>query len=552
MTNLPCAGLFLAMFAVGCSSTAIDRGMNPSVWRDGAASITAEELMAHINVLASDAFEGRGPGTAGEVKTIDYLTEQFHRSGLRPGNPDGTWLQRVPATGFVSRTTLVIRNAGGVRELVRAVDFAARSSRLQATVRVSESEMIFMGYGIDAPRYGWNDFKDLDVRGKTLVMLEGEPGAPATETAPGESYFRKTKASYFSTKTSKLDLAARRGAAAVLFIHEGEAGSGSFERVAAAIARERFDISSGPEEEPVAIDGSITSAAFEQLCPACGDLESLKTSALERTFRPVPLRTFASFEATTEFRSFESNNVVALLEGSDARLADEYLVYTAHWDHLGRNDTLAGDQIYNGAIDNAAGTAQLLEIAEGFAMMRSRPRRSILFIATTGEERGYLGARYYMRHPLYPLANTVANINLDSANVWGRTTDVSNLAYGETTLDSFFAIAARAQKRTFTDRPFAGGRYFFLSDQIEFAKGGIPASFPGSGSLYAGRPESYGEERWNQYGAKRYHQVSDEVQADWDLSGAAEDAQWLLHTGWLIAEDDGRPQWSHDAEFSRR
>jgi Zn-dependent M28 family amino/carboxypeptidase len=544
--------IIAAVLMMGCTSTSISRAPTTAqAWRVGAESITADELLEHIEVLASDAFEGRAPGTAGEARTIEYLVQQFRRAGLSPGNPDGTWTQPVPATGFVSTATFAVRSGSVVREMVRGTEFAVRSRQLQPIVTVGDSEMVFLGYGIHAPQYGWDDYK-VDVRGKTLVMLEGEPRASAVENAPPARLFRQAKASFLGTKSSKLDAAARKGAAVVLFIHEAEKSRTSFQVVADAAAREGFEIASDAIEQPVAADGWITSAAFGQLCLECVDLASLRKSASERSFQPIPLSVYAAFSIKNELRSFESHNVVALLEGSDRILKDEYLVYTAHWDHLGRNDALAGDQIYNGAIDNAAGTAQLLEIAEGFASLSHRPRRSIVFIATTGEERGFLGARYYVTHPLYPLASTVADINLDSGNVWGRTTDANNLAFGETTLDSSLADAAREQGRTFTEELFAGGTYFFLSDQIEFAKAGVPAAFPSSGNVYVGEPASYGEDRWNEYGAKNYHQVSDEVRPDWDLSGAAEDAQWLLHAGWLVAQNDRRPAWSEDAEFRRR
>ncbi|HYC88530.1 MAG TPA: M28 family peptidase [Thermoanaerobaculia bacterium] len=540
-----------ALFVIGCtanrnSTTADD------AWRAASASITAAEMLAHISVLASDEFEGRAPGTPGESKTVSYLTEEFRRAGLLPGNPDGTWTQRVPATGFTSTSALTIRSGNVVRELARGSEFAARSRRLQADVRVDDSEIVFAGYGIDAPQYGWNDYKHFDARGKTLLMLEGEPKASGSET-PEATRFRKTKASFFGTRTLKLDTAARKGAAAVLFVHEGETSRVSFAVAAAATEREGFDIASNAADQPVAVEGWITSSVFDQLCSgACGDLASLKKKASDERLEPVPLNARASFSVRNALRSFESHNVVALLPGSDPKLRDEYVLLTAHWDHLGRNPSLAGDQIYNGAIDNAAGTAQLLEIAEALANIANRPRRSVLFLATTGEERGFLGARYYVRHPLYPLASTVAEINLDSGNVWGRTSDVNNLAYGETTLDEVFAAAARQQRRTFSEEPFAGGTYFFLSDQIEFARAGVPASFPGPGNLYVGKPTDYGDQRWGEYGAKDYHQVSDEVRADWDLSGAVEDAQWLLHAIWIVTQDERRPQWREDAEFRRR
>ena len=283
MTNR--VAIIAAVLVMGCTSTPISRAPTTAqAWRDGAESITADELLEHIKVLASDAFEGRAPGTAGEARTIEYLVQQFRRAGLSPGNTDGTWTQPVPATGFISTATFAVRSGSAVREMVRGREFAVRSRQLQPIVTVGDSEMVFLGYGIHAPQYGWDDYKEVDVRGKTLVMLEGEPPAPAVENAPPARLFRQAKASFWGTKSSKLDAAARKGAAAVLFIHEAEKSRTSFQVVADAAAREGFEIASDAIEQPVAIDGWITSAAFAQLCLERGDLASLGKSASERSF----------------------------------------------------------------------------------------------------------------------------------------------------------------------------------------------------------------------------------------------------------------------------
>jgi Zn-dependent M28 family amino/carboxypeptidase len=304
---------------------------------------------------------------------------------------------------------------------------------------------------------------------------------------------------------------------------------------------------------PAAVEGRLARAAFARLCEKSGrSWSELFAAARGRDFVPVRLDVRARFEIKNEIRKIVSNNVVAQVTGADPDRAREVVVYTAHWDHLGRDSTLNGDQIYNGAIDNAAGVAQLLEIAGAFAHASHRPPRTILFIATTAEEKGYLGARHYLTHPLFPLERTLANINLDSSNLWGRTTDVINLGYGLTSIDAVLAQMARIQNRELLPQQFDRGSYFFASDQIEFAKAGIPAVFPSAGSRYRGQPPDYGDQKWGEYGEKHYHQVSDEVHSDWDYSGTVEDAQWLWLIGSAIAEESDYPSWLAGAGFARK
>ena len=300
------------------------------------------------------------------------------------------------------------------------------------------------------------------------------------------------------------------------------------------------------------ICGLMTIGAARRVASLAGrDFDQLAAGAAAPLPRAVVLNATANISVKTTIRNVVSSNVVARVEGSDPRLKDEYVIYSAHWDHLGKDPTLAGDQIYNGAIDNAAGTAQLLEIARGFATLRHKPKRSILFIAVTAEEKGFLGSRFYAQHPLFPISKTIANINLDAGNVWGLTSDLITTGYGLSTLDEALGEAARLQGRTFVAEGLDNGSLYFASDQIEFARVGIPAAFPFSGSAYVGKPKEFAEARWKGYSEKDYHKVTDEVQADWNLSGAAEDAKWLLIAGYNVADANTRPEWKRGSEFKR-
>ena len=282
------------------------------------------------------------------------------------------------------------------------------------------------------------------------------------------------------------------------------------------------------------------------------DLDKMRKLAEQRDFKAIATSASVNISVASKIRNVASQNVVARIEGSDPRLRNEYVIYSAHWDHLGKDTNLKGDQIYNGAIDNAIGTAQLLEVAKGFARLPQKPKRSILFIAVTAEEKGYLGSRYYAQHPLFPIARTVANINLDGGNAWGRTKDILQSNYGLSTLDEMLDEAAKMQGRDFVKESLGDGGYYFGSDQIEFAKVGIPAAFPFSGFNYPGKAMDFGEKMWDAYGDKDYHKVSDEVRTDWDLSGAAEDAQLFLIAGYNVAQAAKRPEWKVGSEFKRR
>ncbi|MBI2950371.1 MAG: M28 family peptidase [Verrucomicrobia bacterium] len=519
-------------------------------------SIRSEELLKHIRVLASDEFEGRAPGTHGEELTVNYLIEQCKRLGLKPGNPDGTYIQNVPMVGFTPQPSFSYRVGNQTTEVAFPAECVVWSPWFVPEVDVVDSEMIFVGYGVVAPEYGWDDFKDVDVRGKTIVMLINDPAIPDPND-PGkldDKMFRGRAMTYYGRWTYKYEIAAAKGAAAAIIVHEtGPAGYPYFVLVSSN-SRENFDLQSpNKNRDRASVESWITLDQAKKFFAAAGhDFDSLKQSAIRRDFRPVPLASKATFRIKTALREVASRNVAALLEGSDAKLKNELVIYTAHWDHLGKNPKMDGDQIFNGALDNASGTAGLIELAEAFTKLRPAPRRSTLFLFVTAEEKGLLGAKYYATHPLYPLTKTLANLNMDVINPWGRTRDINVIGYGSTTLEDVLQDFARAQGRVVTpDSEPEKGR-FYRSDHFEFAKLGVPALYLKAGVEFIGKPAGYGQQKSDEYTTRDYHKPSDEVKPDWDLSGAVEDLRVLFNVGYRVAQGDTYPEWKPGTEFKAR
>ena len=545
MRTLP---VVLAMLgAVACRATEAGAGAGAG------ETINADSLLQKIRVLASDEFEGRGPGTAGEEKTVAYLTQQFQGMGLLPGNPDGSWTQQVDMVGITS-TPQVNVTAGGRPFPLRAPDdIVVATLRHVEQVVVPESEVVFVGYGIEAPEYNWNDWKDVDVRGKTVIMLVNDPPVTvAGDTARlDDSVFRGKAMTYYGRWTYKYEKASAKGASAAIIVHEEGPAGYPYAVVVGSRGRENIDIARPDGNRGrVPVEGWIHLDRAKALFQAAGqDFDALKRSALTREFRPVVLKANAGFRLTTSLRRFSSRNVVARLEGSDPAARDQFVIYTAHWDHLGRDTTATGDQIYNGALDNASGTAGMLEIARGFVALEPGPARSILFLAVTAEEKGLLGAKYYAENPLYPLAQTVANINIDGVNQWGRTSDITLVGYGNSTLDSLLADVATGQNRTIKPDAEPEKGYFYRSDHFEFAKQGVPALYTHSGTEYRDKPAGYGIEKRQQYVAQDYHKPSDEIKPDWDLSGAVEDLRLFFEVGRRLASGTSWPEWKPGTEF---
>ena len=519
-------------------------------------SITASGLLRHIQVLASDEFEGRAPGSRGEDLTVRYLIGQFQELGLEPGNPDGTYIQNVPLIGFRGQPSASFAIAGKTLDLKFPQDYVAVSRRFQPEVAVKNSEVIFVGYGVVAPEYHWDDYKGFDVSGKTIVMLVNDPPVPdpANPRKLDEKMFKGRAMTYYGRWTYKYEIASEKGAAAAIIVHETGPAGYPYEVVQGSFGRENFDIKSEAQNtRRVAVESWIAFDRAKELFAACGkDFDALKQAAVRPDFKPVALGAKASFTVKNTLREIRSRNVLARLEGSDPRHKSEYVIYTAHWDHLGRDENLRGDQIYNGAVDNASGTASLLELARAFRNARPPPKRSILFLSVTAEEKGLLGSKYYATHPLYPLARTLADINIDGVNQWGRTKDIISVGFGTTTLDEVLAREAAAQGRTVKPDAEPEKGFFYRSDHFEFAKEGVPALDPDSGVEYLGKPADYGRQKREEYTAHDYHKVSDEVKPDWDLAGAVEDLQLLFRVGYRVAEGSKFPEWKPGTEFKAR
>ncbi len=536
-----------------CGGSTVPPAPPPVDPKSAAETMTADEMMAHIKVLSSDQYEGRAPGTAGEDLTVAYLTEQFSRLGLKPGNPDGTYRQQATFIGITSKSKASLTAGGKVMNLAFPGDYVAVSRRLSPEIKVESSDVVFVGYGVVAPEYGWDDYKGVDVKGKTIIMLINDPAVPDPND-PGkldDTLFRGRAMTYYGRWTYKYEIASEKGAAAVIIVHETGPAGYPWEVVAGGWGRENMDIKSAEAgSSRVPVEGWIHVDRAKELFAASGhDFEALKTAAVTKAFTPVALGAKASFTVENTVREFQSSNVVAKLEGGDPVLKDEIVVYMGHWDHLGRNLDLAGDQIFNGAADNASGIAAILEIAEAYTKLQPPPKRSILFMAVTGEESGLLGAKHYANNPLYPLERTLAVFNIDSLNQWGRTKDIVLVGRGNSTLDEVMTSAAADQGRVVKDDPEPEKGFFYRSDHFEFAKKGVPAMYADPGIDYIGKPEGYGQQKREEYTANDYHKVSDEVKPDWDLSGAVEDAQLLFLAGLRVAQADTWPEWKPGTEF---
>ena len=548
-------------FALACTTSPTNVNTNtgaannsvPAELKASFDAITANDIMQHTKVMSADEYEGRGPGTKGEELTVRYLTEQYQRIGLKPGNPDGTYVQKVPLVGFTGAPTASFTAGGKQLNLTFPTDYVAVSRRFVPESKVENSDIVFVGYGVVAPEYGWDDYKGVDVRGKTIVMLINDPQVPV----PGDpktlddKMFKGKAMTYSGRWTYKYEIASQKGAAAAIIIHETEPAGYPYEVVSGSWSRENFDIQK-PDKNMgrVAVESWITTDRAKELFTAGGqDFDALKKAALSKDFKPVPLNAKANMTVKNTIREIDSNNVIGKIEGSDPTLKNEYVVYTAHWDHLGRDEKLTGDQIFNGALDNASGTAAMLEIAEAFTKLATPPKRSIVFLAVTAEEKGLLGAKYYAENPLYPLNKTLANINMDGVNQWGRTTDITMVGDDNSSLIDLLREAATTQRRTVNPDPESEKGFYYRSDHFEFAKQGVPALYTDSGINYAGKDAEFSKQKRDEYNSKDYHKVSDEIKPDWDLTGAVDDAQLLTMIGYRVAQGDRYPEWKAGSEF---
>jgi Zn-dependent M28 family amino/carboxypeptidase len=544
--------LFLSTFAT-CAIAADPSALPPKAASD---SISAVDLLKHIKVLASDEFEGRAPGSKGEELTVKYISEQFKALGLKPGNPNGTYTQEVPLAGITSAPSLSFIIGDKTNTLKFPDDYVASSARLQPEVKAENTEVVFVGYGIVAPEYGWDDYKGVDVRGKTILMLINDPQIPdPTDPAKLDPKMFKGRAmTYYGRWTYKYEIAAQKGAFAAVIIHETEPAAYPYSVVKTSWAKENFEIDAPDKNmDAVPVRSWITLDVAKKLLADSGqDFDALKKAALTKEFHPVVIGAKANIEVKQTVRSFKSRNVVGKIEGSDPKLKDEWIMYTAHWDHLGRHEELKGDQIFNGALDNASGVATILEIAKAHMKLPSPTKRSVLFMAPTAEESGLLGAKFYANNPLYPLEKTLADINIDGASAWGKTKDIEDTSDGNSTLDDMLGEAAARHDRVLKPNSQPEKGSFYRADHFEFSKLGVPSLYPGTGKDVIGKPPGFGMDKRNEYVAKHYHQPSDEVNPAWDLSGAADDAVLLFEVGYQVANGDKYPEWKPGTEFKAK
>lgn len=514
---------------------------------DAWTHISSQSLLENTRVLASDEYEGRAPGTRGEELTVRFLEEQFKKVGLDPGNPDGTFLQKVPLVGMTPdpAPSLAFRKRGmAARPLRYGADFVLNSAQPERETKV-DAEMVFVGYGVVAPEFDWDDYKGADVRNKVLVMLVNDP------PVPDERVFGGKAMTYYGRWTYKYEIAQAKGAAGCLIVHETGPAGYPWAVVEGSWSGEQFRLplrEGSPRYS--AVNGWMTLEKARELFSTAGqDFDALKQAAVNRSFRPVPLGMNAVASIRNKTRRIDSQNVIAKLAGADPALREEYVIYTSHWDHLGRGPMVGDDDIYNGARDNAAGTAGLLDLARAFRHVNPPPKRSILFLAVTAEEQGLLGSEFYAENPLYPLDRTVAVINIDGPNVWGRTRDFVVIGLGNSTLDDYVRSAATEQGRLVAPDPEPEKGYFYRSDHFNFAKKGVPALYPYAPVEYVGKPQGWGLERRQRYTAEDYHKPSDEVKDDWDLSGFVEDLRLLFSVGYRVAKAERWPEWNPGTEF---
>ncbi len=534
--------VILAFFS--CTGTSEEQRLQPAL-----DSITAQDLANDTEILSSDAFEGRAPASEGEEKTVNFLQEEFQKLGLKPGNGQ-SFFQEIPMVVITADPAATLEISGGKAPLPFSFkdDFVAGTQRVTEDVSLAGSDVVFAGYGIVAPEYNWNDYAGLDVRGKTVVVLVNDPGFATEDPA----LFSGRTMTYYGRWTYKYEEAARQGAAGLFIVHETEPAAYPWSVVQNGWTGPQFNlVSEDNNMSRCAVEGWLHLEAARKMFQSAGlSYDELKAAAAQPGFKAIPLGLKASLTLKNSIRNGTSRNVVALLPGS--KRPHEYIIYMAHWDHFGLNPTLEGDQIFNGAVDNATGTAALLELAEAFRKLKRPPQRSILFLSVTGEEQGLLGSEYYATHPLFPTAKTVAAINMDALNVYGRMKDITVIGYGLSELDGYIEAAAQEQGRTVNPDPTPEHGSYFRSDHFSFARQGIPAVYPSGGVDSVEHGKEWGLAQKARFTAEIYHKPSDEFDPNWDLSGAVDDLRLLFKVGYRLAMESTFPNWNEGVPYKAK
>ncbi|UKT66074.1 M28 family metallopeptidase [Pedobacter mucosus] len=507
-------------------------------------AINDSSLTGYLAKIASDDFEGRKPFTNGETKTINYLKAEFEKLGLKPGNGD-SFFQEVPMVEIKSipEDKMLIKGKTGTLTLNYLTDFVAGSRRVVNEVSIKNSPMVFVGYGIVAPEYGWNDYAGLDVKGKTVVVMINDPGFADS------TLFKGKNMTYYGRWTYKFEEASRQGATGILIIHDNEPAAYPWSVVRSGWSKSKLTLQSENNGmNRTVVEGWITLDVAKQIFKMAGQTDALFTEAKKKGFKAVDLKMITSLKIKNKIKKSITYNVLATIPGDKRK--DESIIYSAHWDHLGVGEKVQGDSIYNGAVDNATGVAALFEIASAFKKLKKSPERSILFISYTAEEQGLLGSEYYAKHPVFPLAKTVANINMDMMGIAGKTNDVVVYGYGQSELEDYAATSAKKQNRVIVPDPVPSSGLYYRSDHFNLAKVGVPSLFTGSGVDNVKNGKEWGLKQVADFTKNRYHSPQDNFDAKtWDLSGIIEDVRMLFDMGYRLSNETVYPKWKIGSEF---
>jgi Zn-dependent M28 family amino/carboxypeptidase len=506
--------------------------------------VTADEIKSHIAVLANDSLQGRKPFTIGENRSIAYISSQFKELGLEPGN-NGSYFQEVPMVQIkgTPTPTMSITGARGNFSLKAVEDFVIFSRREETSIQIKNAPMIFAGYGIVAPEYHWNDYAGLDVKGKVVVVLVNDPGFKS-----GEHIFKGDTMTYYGRWTYKYEEAARQGAAGILIVHQTEPASYGWSVIKNSNTGAKLFLQQADKHRSrCEIEGWITDSVAKKLFASAGINGDIREVARKKDFKAIPLNMNVTVGINNQLKYAMSHNVIGVLKGSTR--PDENIIYTAHWDHFGIGPVIKGDSIYNGAVDNASGVAALLGVAKAFTQTSTKPQRSIIFLAVTGEEQGLLGSEYYATHPIFPLNKTAGNLNMDALGFYGETKDITITGKGQNELEDY--VTAEATKNgwhTVGDKKPGAGSYY-RSDHFNFAKVGVPAVDINNGTESIKHPGDWARKQADDYNDHRYHQPSDSYSANMDASGMAQIANIMFNIGYKLSNETTFPGWKNDSEF---
>ena len=542
-----------ATFALAASLvvTPASRAQNPADPTDQQQQVAQQNineatLRAHVRFLADDLLEGRLPGSRGDELAQRYIAAQFEALGLQPAAADGGWFQPVPLVGVTTHgpSHITLTHGAMALELSRREDYVVSIGRPIEKAGFEDAELVFVGYGIVADEYQWDDYKGVDLRGKVLLMMNNDP-------SEDPQLFAGRRRLYYGRWDYKYEMAALQGAAGAIIIHTTPSAGYPYQVVQTSWSGEEFQLR-GQRGPGMEMRGWFTEDATRRVVALSGhDLDQLRAAAERRDFRPVPLGTRLSLALTAHVRQRDTANVLGLLPGSDAKRASEMVLYVAHHDHIGmaaeRDEH--GDNIYNGAVDNASGVSALISIAQAFARLPERPARSVLFAAVGAEEQGLLGSAYMAEHPPAPAGFLAAAINIDTVSLLGPTRDVSVIGYGKSSLDQNVERIASWQNRVVMPEQFPDRGYYYRSDQFSLAKIGVPAVYLHSGTQVIGKPDGWGRQQLEEWTKTKYHQPSDEYSDEWDLRGALLDMHLLFYVGLQVAQQRELPYWTPGDEF---